>query len=309
MMLDMLASIVTSALDFLVWIKSKQAAYYSAILMILFIEGVLSWRVFAVYYDAVWVFTRNDILTVTTSSIALCAIFLAGSVISIHRPNNNWVFGVLTFLAITHDVGGIYFSVFPDTGTQNIITQLASNPRSTVIVIALSCLGLIPLTLSTVIEDWHNGMRQEIDTAQADYMRRFRYKAQRKALSKLAIELNKTPLEKLIGIIDDPNFGAFTQVVIGSVAPQKQLEAQQPQQPYMPEEEDNILLLPHDEYVGEDDDDENIVTGAFDEDDPLFDEDEGFEAFEDDDDMEEKEEQIQEVARPASPLAFGRPRR
>src|ERR1044071_5411562 len=129
MMLDVLASALTGVLDFLVWIKSKQAAYYSAILMILFIEGVLSWRVFAVYYDAVWAFTRNDILTVTTSSIALCAIFLAGSVISIHRPNNRWVFGLLAFLAITHDIGGIYFSVFPDKGTEDIITQLASNPR------------------------------------------------------------------------------------------------------------------------------------------------------------------------------------
>jgi hypothetical protein len=158
-----------------------------------------------------------------------------------------------------------------------------------------------------VIEDWHNGMRQEIDTAQADYIRRFRYKAQRRALSKLAIELNKTPLDKLIGIIDDPNFGAFTQVVIGSVAPQKQLEVQQPQQPYMPEEDDNILLIPNDEYVG--DDDENTAASDFDEDDPLFDDEEGFGTFEDDDEMEEGEEEVQEVARPASPLAFGRPRR
>jgi hypothetical protein len=217
---------MSTIFSFLTWLKSKQAAFYMAVCVVLAVDGVLAWRASAIYYDVVWEYTKNMPLTIATSVVAFFAILLSSSIISIHPPESKKIFFFLAALAVVHDVGGIFFSVFQNTlyahDMKEFLADLWEKPGSTILVGALSCLGLIPLTLSSTIEKWYNSMQAELEQQHANYLRETQRKIERVVIQKMNKALKNKSLEELVGIIKDERLQAFVQVVTGTVAPQIQ---------------------------------------------------------------------------------------
>lgn len=299
--------------NFLVWLKSKQAAYYMAILVVLMIDAVLAWRVYSVYYDAVYTYTQSIWFTVPMSVVAFVAVLLSSSIISIHPPKNRKVFWLLVFLAVTHDWGGVFFSVFQNTlyadSLQAFFKALLEKPGSTALVAALSCLGLIPLTLSSVIEEWHSGMQAELEEQHQNFLNAAARKAERIVIGKLNKEIEKKDLPALVGIIQNDQLKLFAGVVTGTgytLPQQSSVSLEENRDEFETEKSQIHLIEEGDDFISDDDriqgqqlperlkddgNNEGKLTTAFDEElNALEDEPNTFDEFGFDDDSLEEEE-------------------
>lgn len=251
---------MTKFAKILIWMRSKRAAYYLSIIVILCIECVLSWRAATVYYDSFMSYTKSGIVTFATSFVAFIAVLLSGSIISIHRPNNKKVFAILATLAVIHDIGGVFFSIFQNTLSVSdfgdFMRKIGEHPGNTFLVVSLSALGLIPLTLSSVLDEWYNGLDKEIQDQHDKFMEHTKFEAMRIVIAKFRAVLQKAELADLIPIIDDSRIREMA-LIASNTTNKKQLQSPTDTQ----QEDDGIYVVQEEEE--EEEEEVNTIVPPF----------------------------------------------
>lgn len=212
--------IMTKFARMLIWLRSKRAAYYTSIIVIVCIECVLSWRASMVYYDSFLKFSNNEVVTAAISFVAFIAVLLSGSIISVHRPKSRVIFGLLAFFAVTHDIGGVFFSVFQNTlevtNFSDFMGQITMHPGNALLVASLSSLGLIPLTLSSVLDEWYSTLETELEDQHKNFKIHAIRAAEMLVIQKFHKMIKKKKLEDLIQVIEDSKIRDMLQVVTGT---------------------------------------------------------------------------------------------